>query len=55
MSTDTNIYSTRNARAATRGLLAGLMGDPQIYVSGSVEGQGPPGRCSLRNVMKLHV
>jgi len=47
MNTDSDIHSTRHARAAVGGLLAGLTGDPQIYVSGGAEGQGPPGGGSL--------
>jgi cyanuric acid amidohydrolase len=33
MNTDSDIHSTRHARAAVGGLIAGLVGDPQIYVS----------------------
>jgi cyanuric acid amidohydrolase len=47
MNTDSDIHSTRHARAAVGGLLAGLTGDPQIYVSGGAEGQGPAGGGSL--------
>ena len=47
MSTDSDIHSTRHARAAVGGLLAGLTGDTQLYVSGGAEGQGPPGGGSL--------
>jgi cyanuric acid amidohydrolase len=47
MNTDSDIHSTRHARAAVGGLLAGLTGDPQIYVSGGAEGQGVPGGGSL--------
>ncbi len=47
MNTDSDIHSTRHARAAVGGLLAGLVGDTQIYVSGGAEGQGPPGGGSL--------
>lgn len=43
MFTDSDIHSTRHARAAVGGLLAGLIGDPMIYVSGGAEHQGPPG------------
>jgi cyanuric acid amidohydrolase len=38
MNTDSDIHSTRHARAAVGGLLAGLVGDTQIYVSGGAEG-----------------
>jgi cyanuric acid amidohydrolase len=47
MNTDSDIHSTRHARAAVGGLLAGLTGDPQIYVSGGAEGPGAPGGGSL--------
>jgi cyanuric acid amidohydrolase len=47
MNTDSDIHSTRHARAAVGGLLAGLVGDTQIYVSGGAEGQGPPSGGSL--------
>ncbi|OAA54354.1 alkanesulfonate monooxygenase [Niveomyces insectorum RCEF 264] len=47
MTTDSDIHSTRHARAAVGGLIAGLTGDCQIYVSGGAEGQGPPGGGSL--------
>ncbi|CZR64676.1 related to Cyanuric acid amidohydrolase [Phialocephala subalpina] len=47
MNTDSDLHSTRHARAAVGGLIAGLTGDTQIYVSGGAEGQGPPGGGSL--------
>jgi cyanuric acid amidohydrolase len=47
MNTDSDIHGTRHARAAVGGLLAGLVGDTQLYVSGGAEGQGPPGGGSL--------
>jgi cyanuric acid amidohydrolase len=40
---DTDISSTRHARAAAGGLIAGVMGNGAIYVSGGAEHQGPPG------------
>jgi cyanuric acid amidohydrolase len=43
MLTDSDVHSTRHARAAVGGLLAGLTGEPAIYVSGGAENQGPPG------------
>jgi cyanuric acid amidohydrolase len=43
MLTDSDLQPTRHARAAVGGLLAGLSGDPAIYVSGGAEHQGPPG------------
>lgn len=47
MLTDSDLHSTRHARAAVGGLVAGLTGDPCVYVSGGAEGQGPPGGGSL--------
>jgi cyanuric acid amidohydrolase len=47
MNTDSDIHSTRHARAAVGGLLAGLVGDTELYVSGGAEGQGPSGGGSL--------
>ena len=47
MNTDSDIHSTRHARAAVGGLVAGLTGDTAIYVSGGAEGQGPSGGGSL--------
>ncbi|KAK3115588.1 hypothetical protein LTR53_004894 [Teratosphaeriaceae sp. CCFEE 6253] len=47
MGTDSDVQSTRHARAAVGGLLAGLTGDARIYVSGGAEGQGQPGGGSL--------
>lgn len=47
MNTDSDLHSTRHARAAVGGLLAGLLADPMIYVSGGGEGQGPPGGGSF--------
>ncbi|OQU98798.1 hypothetical protein CLAIMM_04528 isoform 2 [Cladophialophora immunda] len=47
MNTDSDIHSTRHARAAVGGLIAGLVSDCEIYVSGGAEGQGPSGGGSL--------
>ncbi len=43
MLNDSDIHATRHARAAVGGLVAGLVGDPMIYVSGGAEHQGPLG------------
>lgn len=53
MNTDSDIHSTRHARAAVGGLLSGLAGDTQLYVSGGAEGQGPPGGGSLCLVYRV--
>jgi cyanuric acid amidohydrolase len=47
MNTDSDIQSTRHARAAVGGLVAGLLQDTMVYVSGGAEGQGPSGGGSL--------
>src|SRR5262249_6456644 len=40
---DSDIASTRHARAFVAGALAGLVGHAEIYVSGGAEHQGPDG------------
>jgi cyanuric acid amidohydrolase len=40
---DSDISATRYARAFVGGVLAGLFGETEIYVSGGAEHQGPPG------------
>lgn len=40
---DSDVSSTRHARAFVGGALAGLFGETEIYVSGGAEHQGPPG------------
>jgi cyanuric acid amidohydrolase len=40
---DSDVGSTRHARAAVGGLIGGLAGTGAIYVSGGAEHQGPPG------------
>jgi cyanuric acid amidohydrolase len=40
---DSDIHSTRHARALVGGVLAGVIGDTLLYVSGGSEHQGPPG------------
>jgi cyanuric acid amidohydrolase len=54
MNTDSDLHSTRHARAAVGGLIAGLAGDCQVYVSGGAEGQGPAGGGSLCVVYRVH-
>ena len=53
MNTDSDIQSTRHARAAVGGLVAGLVGDTEIYVSAGAEGQGPDGGGSLCMVYNI--
>ena len=40
---DSDLGSTRHARAAVGGLISGLSGSGAVYVSGGAEHQGPPG------------
>ena len=40
---DSDISSTRHARAFVAGALASLIGHAEIYVSGGAEHQGPDG------------
>ena len=40
---DSDIHSTRHARALVGGVLAGVIGDTTLYVSGGAEHQGPAG------------
>ncbi|MBO1264026.1 ring-opening amidohydrolase [Proteiniclasticum sp. SCR006] len=43
MLTDSDINHTRHARAVVNGVIASLIGDPMVYVSGGAEHQGPAG------------
>ncbi len=43
MLNDSDINSTRHARAAVAAVVASIVGDPMVYVSGGAEHQGPPG------------
>jgi cyanuric acid amidohydrolase len=54
MLSDSDLGSTRHARAAVGGLLAGLCGEPAIYVSGGAEHQGPPGGGPVTIVWRAH-
>jgi cyanuric acid amidohydrolase len=40
---DSDIHQTRHARAVVGGVIASVVGDSMIYVSGGAEHQGPPG------------
>ena len=40
---DSDINSTRHARAVVNGVIASVIGDPMLYVSGGAEHQGPAG------------
>ncbi len=43
MLTDSDINHTRQARAVVNGVIAAIVGDPMVYVSGGAEHQGPAG------------
>lgn len=43
MLTDSDISSTRHARAVVNAVIASIVGDPMVYVSGGSEHQGPAG------------
>jgi cyanuric acid amidohydrolase len=50
---DTDISSTRHARAAVGGLVAGLAGTGAVYVSGGAEHQGPAGGGPVAAIARL--
>lgn len=50
---DTDISSTRHARAAVGGLIAGLAGTGTVYVSGGAEHQGPAGGGPVAVIARL--
>lgn len=43
MLTDSDINHTRHARAVVNGVIAAILGEPMVYVSGGAEHQGPDG------------
>lgn len=51
---DSDINSTRHARAAVGGLLAGIAGTGLVYVSGGAEHQGPPGGGPIAVIARVH-
>ena len=50
---DSDIHSTRHARALVGGVLAGVIGDTLLYVSGGAEHQGPAGGGPLAIIRKV--
>jgi cyanuric acid amidohydrolase len=50
---DSDIHSTRHARALVGGVLAGVVGDTLLYVSGGAEHQGPPGGGPVAIIAKI--
>jgi cyanuric acid amidohydrolase len=52
MMEDSDINHTRHARAVVGGVIASLVGDPMIYVSGGAEHQGPSGGGPIAAVFR---
>jgi cyanuric acid amidohydrolase len=50
---DSDVGSTRHARAAVGGLIGGLSGTGAVYVSGGAEHQGPPGGGPVAVIARL--
>jgi cyanuric acid amidohydrolase len=50
---DSDIHSTRHARALVGGVLAGVIGDTMLYVSGGAEHQGPAGGGPIAIIGKV--
>ena len=50
---DSDIHATRHARALVGGVLAGVIGDTLLYVSGGAEHQGPPGGGPVAIIAKV--
>jgi cyanuric acid amidohydrolase len=50
---DSDIHATRHARALVGGVLAGVIGDTMLYVSGGAEHQGPPGGGPLAIIARV--
>ena len=50
---DSDIHSTRHARALVGGVLAGVVGDTLLYVSGGAEHQGPAGGAPVAIIAKV--
>ena len=53
MLNDSDIHSTRHARALVGGVLAGVIGDTMLYVSGGAEHQGPAGGGPIAIIGKI--
>lgn len=52
MHTDSDINHTRHARAVVNGVIAAVVGDPMVYVSGGAEHQGPDGGGPLAVIIE---
>ena len=53
MLNDSDINSTRHARAAVGAVLAAIVGQPALYVSGGAEHQGPPGGGPVAAILRV--
>ncbi len=53
MLTDSDISSTRHARAVVNGVIASIVGDPMVYVSGGTEHQGPLGGGPIAAIVRI--
>lgn len=53
MLNDSDIHSTRHARAAVGAVLASVAGHGSLYVSGGAEHQGPPGGGPVAAILRL--
>lgn len=51
---DSDINATRHARALVGGVLAGLIGDTRLFVSGGAEHQGPDGGGPVAIIARAH-
>ena len=50
---DSDIHASRHARALVGGVLAGMFGDTQLFVSGGAEHQGPDGGGPVAVISRL--
>jgi cyanuric acid amidohydrolase len=53
MLNDSDIHSTRHARAVVGGVLASVAGHPALYVSGGAEHQGPAGGGPVAAILRV--
>jgi len=53
MMDDSDISHTRHARAAVAAVIASIVGDPMVYVSGGAEHQGPSGGGPVAAIVRM--
>ncbi|HQD06803.1 MAG TPA: ring-opening amidohydrolase [Bacillota bacterium] len=53
MLTDSDINHTRHARAVVNAVIAAVVGDPMVYVSGGAEHQGPAGGGPVAVILRV--